>query len=388
MKFLLNVIIIIGVVVLIFNATITYSDLTDDLGVQNTPNQNVIIVKQQIKNLEQDIKELKIMIEEIRNEEIKFQDAFDHWENQLDIAFNNEKAKNTIYDNLVRIPAQNQEDIDAQKVAYDIWQAHIQTRIKTQIEFNKADSNLIDWDFRFLNAKNKLVSWEHLLPELEEQLVELKKIANRIIRFSGDQKRSPLNDLGIVLSQTCLVMLKNNISTNCPTYEGLSLIYSDTSIHNVSGEFEVKDGIWQRGKPNMINHYRYYDFSVEPIFWIDPPGDIRDEIRLIIVESRLGTYQIAGQTITNSSVMVGEGRYTNPACTESTISAKLWLTLLGDTIWYLNHDCNPEFTNFNEIKIISWEKTIHDITTSYKYILDKWMKESIERCGQRICFYE
>ena len=194
-------------------------------------------------------------------------------------------------------------------------------------------------------------------------------------------------DYGIVLSNTCLTMLKNNISTNCPGYDEIMALFPDTSNQKVSGGFIYKDGILQREEPQYEHHYNNYIYESKDKMWIDPPGDVLDRIHLITITSRDFIYPIKDQKITDSSIKIGQGRYIAPNCRSAIITAENWPYLLGDTMVLLLHNCDRTFTNFDEIKIQTWERTKHDITTSYKWKLDQWVKESKEKCSIQKCFY-
>ncbi len=199
-------------------------------------------------------------------------------------------------------------------------------------------------------------------------------------------------DIGIRLSDTCLSMLKlvaDNASgarTECPTYEELLVLFPDNSEKNISGDFIIKDGIVQRGHTKFINHFKYYEFArTKEITWIDPPGDILEKIPLITITSHNFTYPIRVDSINSTSFEVGASRYISPNCDEAIITANNFIFLLGDTIRLMKNDCNRLFTYFDEIKIQRWEATKHDITTSYKYQLDQFIKKAKIECSV-LCF--
>ena len=206
-----------------------------------------------------------------------------------------------------------------------------------------------------------------------------------VIAAIGVSLPPSFSDQGIILSNSCKTMLKNNITTNCPTYEQILSVFPDTSNRRMSGDFNYIDGILQRAEPQYENHYDQYRYDTLNLMWIDPPGDVLDKISLITIAPDDFTYKIKGQVMTNNTLLVGDSRYINTKCHDATISAKLWLFLLGDTIQLMNHNCDRNYTNFDEVKKRIYEKTEHDITTSYKYKLDKWIKETKIRCKQK-CF--
>ncbi len=175
-------------------------------------------------------------------------------------------------------------------------------------------------------------------------------------------------------------MLKNNITTDCPTYEELNTLYPDTTNQKISGEFITDDnGYYHRDHTLYHNQYKFYQHSDELITWIDPPADTIEKIPRIIIQPGDFDYKIKNQVLNNTSTyMIGQNRYVSSTCTYMMISAANWFFLLGDTIQYLVHDCDINYTNFNENKTIEHYQTYHDITTSYKYQLDNWFKEAKE----------
>lgn len=192
-------------------------------------------------------------------------------------------------------------------------------------------------------------------------------------------------DYGINLSNTCLTMLKNNVSTDCPNYEQILTLFPDTSNQKISGHFIYKEGILQRQEPQYEHHFKNYDYDNIDTLWIDPPGDVLEKVNLITITSNDFTYKIPNQIINNFTLLIGQGRYISPNCDKATITAKNWLFLLGDTMKTMKENCSKGSSNFDEIKILSWEKTKHDITTSYKWKLEQWIKESLIKC-KGLCF--
>lgn len=187
-------------------------------------------------------------------------------------------------------------------------------------------------------------------------------------------------DFGLILDNTCLAYHKNNLTSDCPTYEELNLIYPDTTKPEISGGFVFKDNIWQREKPPLNDHFEYYRPLNQNEFWIDPPGDTIDRIKIIRITSSDFEYTLGGQVLNDTSYQIGKSRFVNDRCNEIIITAQDWLYLLGDSMRLLQNNCDPAFTSFNEVVTIQWEKTIHDIKTSYKYKFDKWVKESLAKC--------
>lgn len=199
------------------------------------------------------------------------------------------------------------------------------------------------------------------------------------------EARQNREDIGFVLSQTCITMITNNIETNCPTYEELNMLFPDTSNAAVSGGFiEDSNDFWHRENKHLNDHIQFYQFGQKGI-WIDPPGDIRSKIKIITIENTLNDYlTFDSYKMFNNTINLATERYIDEKCMSATINGANWLYLAGDTMQLMAHECDASFTNFDEKKTIQLEASYQDITTSYKYQLEKWITESKLKC-QTIC---
>lgn len=83
--------------------------------------------------------------------------------------------------------------------------------------------------------------------------------------------------------------------------------------------------------------------------------------------------------MSNYEIEFGKDRWINPNCTSATITAENWLYLTGDTLRYLQHKCDPQYTNFDHIVKHRFEKSYQDLATSGKYKLEQFIKESKEK---------
>lgn len=201
--------------------------------------------------------------------------------------------------------------------------------------------------------------------------------------LSPDQADARTNyDVGITLSKTCLAMIKNNLTTNCPTYEAILALFPDNTNQNISGKFVYKDGYFQRDTTNYINHFKFYTY--QPVTtWVDPPGDILGRIATITIEPRLPEYLVEqSQKMTNNTMTVGHSRYVDPLCYRSTITADDWVFLTGDTMNLMFHNCDKSFTTFNHLKSKHFEKSYQNLVTSSKYKLDEFVKIAKEKYKQ------
>lgn len=180
---------------------------------------------------------------------------------------------------------------------------------------------------------------------------------------------------GITLDKTCITLLKNNIGTNCPTYNDIMMLYSDSSLEVSS--FGYEDNLFQRIHNEIINFLEYfrYDKQQNHIF-VDPPNNIREQIKVIEIRSNFEEFRLPlnkSYNATEHSITLGVGRYVEK-CHNAYIDSERWIDLLGDTIYFMSKNCDQNFTKFDSTKKTYLGKMEHDITTSYKYKLEQWQK--------------
>lgn len=195
-------------------------------------------------------------------------------------------------------------------------------------------------------------------------------------------------DYTITLSDTCIALLKINVTT-CPSYDEILRLFPDQTNQDISGHFNYSFGYYHREKSIYKNQYKFYEFyPIKNLIWVDPPHDVKIKSRNIIIAAAPFDYKLPHESIDTTktnTLTVGTNRYVDPKCNDAIITKDNWIFLLGDTVRYMQHDCDKEYTNFNETKIINWQRANHDITQSYKYQLDKWREESIKNCGKVLC---
>ena len=198
-------------------------------------------------------------------------------------------------------------------------------------------------------------------------------------------------NFGITLDNTCKTMIRNNISSNCPTYEDIITLFPDTSKQDVSGKFSYYNGFYQRGPTKFIDSFEYYRFWDRPILFVDPPVETATRIKLIEIKANLDQYLLRGGTQsynpTDHSLTMGIGRYID-SCRLAYVDAAQWIFLVGDTLNHMNNGCSADSTKFNSTITTRLGKVQHDITTSYKWKLEQWQETMIEKCGKKVCLYE
>lgn len=151
--------------------------------------------------------------------------------------------------------------------------------------------------------------------------------------------------IGIALSKSCM------LSESCIKYDNPLLIQLDSSNRDISGDFDIINGIFQRGSPQLQHHFKWYDhFNTDAIF-VDPPADIRNKIFMIYVEPQLDDFILPGDnTISDGIRTIHNTRYVDSKCHSATISDDNLRYVLPDTIYYLYTGC--EVDRLNTVKII------------------------------------
>ena len=136
---------------------------------------------------------------------------------------------------------------------------------------------------------------------------------------------------------------------SCPTYEELNLIYPDNTNKAVSGE--IIDN--SRTAPNMKKDWLWYeqqDYSY--VIYHDPPADIVYRSLHITIQPTLPPYKLAhgvstSLNMTDGTVIFGSDRWVGNNCGSASISSKVWVALLGDTMNYMKNRCDSDSTIFN-----------------------------------------
>lgn len=192
---------------------------------------------------------------------------------------------------------------------------------------------------------------------------------------------------GIALSRTCLSMISNQITSDCPTYQEINTLFPDTTNPLIAGEFKIIDGIYQRDIPPVKNPWRFYYYSIEPILWIDPPSDARSRLIMITIESSLPEYKIGDESkkMDDYSISFQKDRWVDDKCHEAKVTAKTWVFLTGDTLNLMKHNCDKSFTSFDGTVKKEFVKSYQDITTSFKWNHDKWVAENLIKCKVKGC---
>lgn len=223
------------------------------------------------------------------------------------------------------------------------------------------------------------------LPFVQAEAISLGKITVSGPKIEANRGYA----IGVILSDACIAGIKAGKSA-CPTYRELEQI--DNSIPAFSGSFKEVNGFYQRVPSKYPNSMGFYQYDPTFRVFVDPPKTAR--MQIITIESQLVEYHQSNQfkiteikdhslvdsKATKSIRTFSEKRFVDPTCTIATITANGWKELLPDTINFMRNNCDPNQTQINTIKNDIKTLTVHDVSTSAKYKLDKFYQEAIKNC--------
>lgn len=281
----------------------------------------------------------------------------------------------------------------------------------------------------------KKIDLESTINSMAKTLAEQRNNLNDVLRQKSDyikelkslgieQQHIDKTDLshlakkiGIVNSNVCINMIKNNINSTCWSYKKLILL--DSSNTEMLGKFTTDDdGYFHRGKPPIQNNCRMYDFDSEIRIFVDPSAHCMTRIKIIEIHPNFDTFldhgnlaqqkefeyvdyavnktaggvtetktiQVLNQTQDYGRILYHD-RYIDKSCSHAIINADKMEELLPDTIYLMRNNCDERYTNFVTKEIIPIEKTYQDITTSQKYKDDARLEYIKEFCiyKYRVC---
>jgi len=210
----------------------------------------------------------------------------------------------------------------------------------------------------YIDARNEALK---RIKVVEEEIIILDKIP--------PPDKPPGKLYGISLDKTCLTKIRNNVSGVCPTYEEIGLFFPGISCKYKGVQ--------------CLDHYKQTGSGKGYI--LNPDLEIRERIDIIEIRAEFSEFTlkgVGGYDNANHTLVYNLGRYVD-RCDTVYIDASQWLVLLGDSIMYLDSGCTKTYHTQERFEYLN--QTIHDISTSYKWQLDQWIKESKEKCREK-CF--
>jgi hypothetical protein len=312
-----------------------------------------------------------------------------------------------------------------------------ETQLSDQRELIKENNAKLSTLKEELKDVNGLSDWESLRLKLEYEAAvnvvndyarELRTGLGDILTLKSDSIKflkslnlngiiidgpKPLSHLttkiGVSLSKSCEIMIKNGFESNCPSYK--QLIQLDSSNTDISGKFTTDDdGFFHRGDEPVQDSYKYYWNDEQIRIFVDPPGDMANRIKMIYIQPNFDDYTVRSDRTVNDSFEMVQGNKTLTLgnqtkvitfdvrnqtsefgiiiyhdryierCNQATINANNWKFLLPDTIHLMRNDCDRGFTAFEEREVITPNSTDYSPLDSPEWNILQEAKRISEFC--------
>ena len=242
-----------------------------------------------------------------------------------------------------------------------------------KLDTAKNDVSIAKRELKTANQK----SIDHL-NEKSQQLDIIKSLDSILSDFENlISSRIPNNRvLEISLSQTCITLVKNNMSSTCPDYTLLSSL--DSSMI-VSGEFSLDEGgFFHRSNAKFKQSHLFYNFDNTPRLIVDAPNG--SNFGKIIIMPNFDNYIVKNSNISdNNSRTIYHDRFIDD-CKIAYINSDKWELLIPDTIHHMRNGCSDDTTNYQEAEIIVDPVTVIDISQSPNYQYSQWLESVKESC--------
>jgi len=187
--------------------------------------------------------------------------------------------------------------------------------------------------------------------------------------------------IGIQLSNTCIKMVQENQTNDCPSYYKLKGL--DTTNQMMSGKFVFTNGYYHRLAPQTKNHYQMYKTD-QTIIMLDPDYMSTYLGKTILIVPQGFSYHSNLDNATNGT-RTEYLEYVSPDCKQATISYNA--TILNNTISYLKSGCTTK--SFVEKKVIPLpaphKLDYNTAISKYKAWLEQAKKQHSENCIIKKC---
>ena len=175
--------------------------------------------------------------------------------------------------------------------------------------------------------------------------------------------------IGIQLSQSCIVMEKNHVKSNCLSYFDLKQF--DTTNPLWSGQF-VNDTWYHRSTAHVKNLWQYY--SGKNTVYVDPSTEFTTRAKMIIVQSDNFTWINPDESVGANHT---RNEYVNKAvvgCYEARVAPNL--NLINQTIQYLKGGCkDPAY--YNDKITVRTNDSPFNYNNPYSSLLQKYYLQSM-----------
>ncbi len=236
-------------------------------------------------------------------------------------------------------------------------------------EHNAALSKVESTKATWINSKDKLMT---LYTQRSDVLKEIRVLEELIDELDAMPKTQDSSStlIGFSIDNTCKAFIKNNLTSNCPTFELLDSFYPGSPCDYIDH--------------SCIDYYKQVGGFH---YLIDPPASVADRIKMIEIRYNFKEFHIQGDggyDDINHTINYQVGRYLD-GCKIAYIGSGDWLRYVGDTVYLLANNCDINYTYLGGFRSEPINQTEFDITDFKQWKLEQWIKESLERCKEK-CF--
>ena len=339
--------------------------------------KDVETAKADLDEIKDNISDLIVQINEWDLDSLKWHTDLRDKENEMEDAEEEYDLAKKEHRWAMDVKPQNTADIDMQKEAIKEFDIATKKLKHAQKQF-ALEQNLYDKRHaELLEAKNELIYARDSLDLALDDVTTAKVNANQ--KAEGNNKF-----INIVLSKSCLQLIENNMTTDCPTYTELRDVWDNTLPH-VSGEWTETEFDIKRESPKYKDYWNYYEALPSwKIITVDPDADIMERGITITIQATDFIYHenIDSTDKTPSYNNTGAVKYEwknvkyHDNCRQVMMAPDT--ALLAGIINNLWDNCDSHKPTVIEL---FFEKM--DSTTSQFYAYESWLTDALERCKEK-----
>ena len=225
--------------------------------------------------------------------------------------------------------------------------------------------------------------------EILTEYESAKKTLGDLVKLepvSRDARKSKLQFISIQLSSTCEIMIKHNVTNNCPTYSELVQMFDNTN-YRISGKFIDADGDIRREKTKMQNHWKYYrGFPEWKIIAVDPNAEFVKRSAVIVIQpnnfsitSKYGTDPNQSFNSTTRAITILDSMKVYDGCTRAVV---------GPDMADITHVINQIMNSCDDMKLdenttfLGFTQKMNRMQSAW-YQYQDWLLKSLLNCQSR-----
>lgn len=338
-------------------------------------NRDVNQLRKDIQIIQDKLIASEKFVQEWDMKEPDYRNKINSSERELEDAEDDFELKKTEYRHAMDVKAKNDDDIQMQKDAQKAYEDASKKLANAQKKYEKS---LVEYDQRYeeyLGAQDDVIDYENELKDLLDELALARIQANIIHREH--------QFVSIILSQSCIRAIENQVPTKCPTYRELKEVF-DSTLPEISGEFVDLGYDISRQDPKYKNYWNYYkQLKSWKVITVDPDAEMMKRSAVIEIQPSGFSYleNISSHDKDPSLNVVDEERYIwndikiTDRCNKAIVAPDM--QKITDVI---NHFLSKCQTEIDTKQTIEHELTDMFIGDSQFYAYQHWLQEAISKC--------